>query len=540
MERDSNDIDSVKSFDAIVVGSGFAGMYMLHRLRGLGLTARVFESASDVGGTWYWNRYPGARCDVTSLDYSYSFSAELEQEWVWTEKFAPQPEILSYAQFVAKKFDLRRDIQFDTRIDSAVYDTAASRWTITTAAGEKFSSRFCIMATGCLSAPKDPVIPGMQSFEGPIYFTSRWPHEGVDFSGKSVGVIGTGSSGIQVIPELAQQAEHLTVFQRTPSFTIPARNVRLEPGLLDEVKRKYPERRALARAHPNGHLRPLTDRETFSVDEAERRALFENAWESGGVDIFGQFGDLLVNEQANAVISSYIHEKIDAVVEKPEVAEALKPRDYPFGGRRVCLDTEYYETFNRPNVTLVDLLTDPLDAIVPDGVKTRDRHVPVDALVLATGFDAMTGALLAVDIRGRDGRSLRDKWAHGPMSYLGLAIEGFPNLFTITGPGSPSVLSNVIASIEQHVEWISDVLAYMKKAHLTEIEATAEAETDWVHHAYELADKTLFMKANSWFLGANVPGKPRVFMPYVGGLVVYRKFCDEIAAENYRGFRLSG
>ena len=524
--------------DAIVIGGGFAGMYMLHSLRKLGMTARVFEAASDVGGTWYWNRYPGARCDVTSIDYSYSFSEELEQEWIWTEKFAGQSEILAYANHVADRFDLRRDMQFDTRINSAVYNAEGPSWVVTTDAGVRYEAHYCIMATGCLSAPKDPVIPGLQSFAGPVYFTSRWPQGGVDFAGKRVGVIGTGSSGIQAIPEIAKQAGHLTVFQRTPSFSLPARNTPLASDVLDEVKRHYPARRAEARRHPAGNPRPLTHRRTFSVDDAERRALFEAAWASGGVDIFGKFGDLLTDETANAEISGYIRDKIDSVVKDPKVAAALKPFDYPFGGRRVCLDTEYYETFNRTNVSLVDLLADPLETITPEGVKTRDHQHPVDMLVLATGFDAMTGALLAIDIRGRDGRSLRDKWASGPASYLGLAIEGFPNLFTITGPGSPSVLTNVICSIEQHVEWLSDLFVYLREKQIVEIEASPEAEAAWVGTTYDLAHKTLYMKANSWYLGANVPGKPRVFMPYVGGLHTYRDICSEVAAEDYRGFRL--
>ena len=526
-------------FDAIVIGAGFAGMYMLHKLRGLGLSVRVFDTAQGVGGTWYWNRYPGARCDVVSVDYSYSFSDELQQQWNWSEKFAAQPEILGYAEFVADKLDLKRDIQFETRVESMVYDEARQQWAVATDRGEQFAARFCIMATGCLSIPKEPDIPGLSDFAGPIYFTSRWPHDEIDFSGKTVGLIGTGSSGIQVGPEIARQADQLLVFQRNPSFTLPARNTDLAPDFLDEVKRHYPERRAAARAHPAGHLRPLTDRPTFSMDERERRERFENAWARGAHDIFGEFGDLLVSEQANAEVSRIFHDKIGTIVADPTTAEALKPRSYPFGGRRVCLDTDYYDMFNRDNVDLIDVLKDPIETIVSDGIKTRNGRYRLDALVLATGFDAMTGALLAIDIRGRGGRSLRDKWGHGPASYLGIAIEGFPNLFTITGPGSPSVLSNVVAAIEQHVEWLAGLIGHMQSHGIGEVEADAATEEKWVRHVYDLAKDTLLMKGNSWYLGANVPGKPQVFMPYIGGLVVYRQKCDAIAAAGYEGFHFA-
>ncbi len=531
--------DEAQRYDAIIVGAGFAGLYMLHSLRARGMRVRVIEAASGVGGTWYWNRYPGARCDVVSIDYSFSFSDDIQQRWTWTEKFAAQPEILRYIEFVADTLDLTRDIQFDTRVEAMAYDDQYGQWSVTTSANDHFTARFCIMATGCLSIPKDPDIAGLESFAGPVYFTSRWPHDEIDFAGYTVGVIGTGSSGIQVAPEIAQDAERLLLFQRTPSFTLPARNTDLPADFLNTVKADYPARRAKARRHPAGHLRPLTNRATFSYDDRERRAQFDGAWHRGGLEIFGVFGDLIVDEAANEEVARLIHEKIDETIADPATAEALKPRGSPLGGRRVCLDTDYYAMFNRDNVTLVDVLSDPIERIVADGIETRDGHYPLDILVLATGFDAMTGALLKIDIRGREGRSLRDKWHGGPSSYLGIAIEGFPNLFTITGPGSPSVLTNVVASIEQHVEWLVALFDHMDAHELQTVEADAAAEQAWVAHVYELAARTLMVKANSWYLGANVPGKPRVFMPYVGGLDVYRDTADEIAADSYRGFHFS-
>ena len=529
--------DDSNTYDAIIVGAGLAGLYMLHTLRTRGMRVMVIEAAAGVGGTWYWNRYPGARCDVASIDYSYSFSEEIQQQWTWTEKFAAQPEILRYIEFVADTLDLRRDIQFATRVEAMIYDETARRWSVSTSAGVRYTTRFCIMATGCLSIPKDPDIPGLDQFAGPVYFTSRWPHEDIDFSGQTVGLIGTGSSGIQIAPELAKAAEELLVFQRTPSFTIPARNADLPEGFLSEVKSTYSERRERARRHPAGHLRPLTKRTTFSYKDDERLESFERAWQRGGLEILGTFGDLVVDEIANAEIVRLIHNKIDEEIADPAVAAVLKPQSSPFGARRICLDTDYYATFNRVNVSLVDVLTDPIESVVADGVKTRNGHYQLDALVLATGFDAMTGALLKIDIRGRGGLQLSDKWGSGPVSYLGIAVEGFPNLFTITGPGSPSVLTNVVAAIEQHVEWLAKLLNHMEQQGLETVEADADAEQDWVRHVYDLAASTLMMRANSWYLGANVPGKPRVFMPYVGGLDVYRDQAEAIAHDGYRGFR---
>jgi cyclohexanone monooxygenase len=531
--------EKIPRLDAIIVGAGFAGMYMLYKLRQIGLSVRVFESGSDVGGTWYWNRYPGARCDVPSTDYSYSFSDELQQEWNWTEMFAAQPEILEYLNHVADKFDLRRDMRFDSRVISATFDDDASYWTVVTDRNERVHARYCIMATGCLSTPKSPEIEGLETFAGETYYTARWPHREVDFSARRLGVIGTGSTGIQVIPVVAQQAAHLYVFQRTPSFTVPARNRPLDAQYMADVKSRYKELRAKARLTPSGSLRPITDRPAFSVSEEERQRIYNDVWEKGGVNFFSSFGDLLLNEDANKTAADFVRSKIEELVEDPDVANRLKPYGYPFASRRLCLDTDYYATFNRNNVTLVDTLADPIVAITPRGVKTRDREFNLDALIFATGFDAMTGTLLAIDIRGRNGRLLREKWAHGPRTMLGVAMEGFPNLFTITGPGSPSVLSNVVASIEQHVEWITDCITHMQQAGYVQIEPTAEAENGWVDHVNAVADATLFPKANSWYMGANVPGKPRVFMPYVGGLHNFRRICAEIAAKGYDGFRLT-
>lgn len=537
--RIKSDLSPDDTYDVIVVGAGFAGMYMLHKLRQLGLRVRVFDTATDVGGTWYWNRYPGARCDVVSMDYSYSFSDEIQQEWTWSEKYAPQPEILGYAQFVADKLDLRRDIQFETRIAAMVYDDAACTWTVTTTEQQAFVARYCIMATGCLSIPKEPQIPGLSNFNGPVYSTSRWPHEDVDLSGKRVGLIGTGSSGIQAAPELAKSAERLFIFQRTPSFTLPARNEPLEADFIKSIKDRYMERREEARRHPAGHLRPITDRKTFGMPETERRERFEYAWQSGGMAMFGEFGDLLVDKEANDEITQFVFEKIDEIIDDPQIADKLKPRGLPFAGRRICLDTDFYEMFNRDNVELVDVSADPMRQVVATGVETASGVVELDALVLAVGFDAMTGALLAIDIRGKGGWSLRDKWDHGPVSYLGLAMAGFPNLFTITGPGSPSVLSNVIASIEQHVEWLTLLIGHMQESGLIEIEADSTAEEEWVRYNYDLAKGSLMMTANSWYLGANIPGKPQVFMPFSGGLNVYRDICNGIAAQGYRGFHFT-
>ncbi len=524
----------IRSYDAVVVGAGFAGLCMLHRLRALGLTARVFEAGSGVGGTWFWNRYPGARCDVESLEYSYQFSEELQQEWEWTERYASQPEILRYLNHVADRFDLWRDITLNTRVASAVFDESADRWTVRTDDGVELTARFVVMATGCLSSTNTPAIPGRDSFTGTMLHTGRWPHEPVDFSGKRVAVVGTGSSAIQAIPLIAAEAAHLWVFQRTANFSVPAQNRPLRPEEQRAVKDAYGELRTRGSQMPFGFDTRSTEQSALAVTEDQRRAEYEARWASGGLPFLGSFADLLFDRAANETAADFIRGKIRALVDDPKVADLLTPRGI-VGCKRLCSDTDYFTTFNRPNVTLVDIAAAPIEAITPTGIRTATAEYDVDVIVFATGFDAMTGPLLRVDIRGRGGRALRDKWAEGPRTYLGLATVGFPNLFVITGPGSPSVLSNMVPSIEQHTNWIAACLGWMSTRGLHRIEATPEAEDAWVAHVNDVADSTLYPSCNSWYLGANIPGKPRVFMPYLG-YPAYVKKCDEVAARGYEGF----
>ncbi|TCH99522.1 NAD(P)/FAD-dependent oxidoreductase [Roseococcus sp. SYP-B2431] len=533
-------MSKAEEFEVVVVGAGFAGLYMLHRLRGLGLSAVVLEAGEDVGGTWYWNRYPGARCDVESMQYSYSFSEELQQEWRWSERFASQPEILRYANHVADRFDLRRDIRFSTRVVSAAFDDAAARWTVRTEGGAVISARHCVMATGCLSNTRMPDFPGLGSFHGKSYHTGQWPHEGVDFTGLRVGVIGTGSSAIQAIPVIARQARHVTVFQRTPNFSIPSRNRAMDEEYEHSWKGDYPARRAKARQMRTGIDYPVNPTPALEVGEAERRREYESRWERGGTAFMAAFGDLILDEKANETAADFVRGQIRATVSDPAVAELLCPHNHPIGTKRICVDTDYYETFNRENVTLVDVRSAPIEAVTPEGLRTAEAGYKLDALVFATGFDAMTGTLLAMDIRGRDGLTLGEKWEAGPVTYLGLMTAGFPNLFLVTGPGSPSVLSNMIVSIEQHVDWIAGALAHAQARGIETMEATAEAEAQWVEHGNEVAQRTLYPRANSWYMGVNVPGKPQVFMPYIGGVGAYREICDAVAAKGYEGFRLEG
>ncbi len=526
--------------DVCIVGAGFAGMYMLHRMRGLGLSARIYEAADDVGGTWYWNRYPGARCDVESMQYSFSFDEALQQEWQWSERFAAAPEILRYARHVAERYDLRRDIRFETRVVSAHFDAAAEQWEIRTDRGELIRARYCVMATGCLSSAKLPEIAGIESFAGETYHTGNWPRRAVDLSGKRVAVIGTGSSAIQAIPVIAQQAAEVLVFQRTPNYSIPSRNAPMDDAYEQEWKRDYAERRRRAREMRTGILYHISDESAVEVDEARRREEYEKRWTIGGTAFMGSFKDLLSNQESNDTAAEFVRDKIRAIVQDPRTAELLAPKSYPIGTKRICVDTDYFATYNRPNVTLVDLNAAPIEAITPAGLRTRAQEYAVDAIVFATGFDAMTGALAAIDIRGRGGEALKEKWAAGPRTYLGLMSAGFPNLFMITGPGSPSVLSNMIVSIEQHVDWLTDCLAYLRDRQMTSIEPTQQAEDSWVAHVNEVGDRTLYPRAASWYMGANVPGKPRVFMPYVGGVGTYRQECADIAAQGYAGFTLRG
>ncbi len=528
------------SYDVVIVGAGFSGLYMLHRLRAQGLTARVYEAGTGVGGTWYWNRYPGARVDIVSQEYSYSFSPQLEDDWKWHEKYATQDELLKYVNHVADRFDLRKDVQFETRVVSQTFDEKAGRWTVTTNQGDVVSARYCVMATGCLSVPKDIDITGAERFKGPTYRTSRWPHEGVDFTGQTVAVIGTGSSAIQSIPQIAKQAKHLTVFQRTPNFSLPAHNTPTDPAVAAEWQANRAELRAKGRAQGFGQLFiDESDKNAEDLTPEERRKVMEARWAKGGFALGGSFADLITNKAANDEVSEFVREKIRGIVKDPKVAEMLSPTNHPLFTKRPCVDIDYFETYNRDNVTLVDLTKTPIETITETGIKTTDQTRDFDVIVYAIGFDAMTGALNAIDIKGRGGQTLKDKWAEGPKTYLGLMVSGFPNMFLVTGPGSPSVLSNMMVSIEQHVDWISDCLAYLGNHQLGVIEATSEAEGEWVDHVNEVGDTTLYPLANSWYMGANVPGKPRVFMPYIGGVPVYREKCDEIAAGGYTGFALA-
>jgi cation diffusion facilitator CzcD-associated flavoprotein CzcO len=529
-------------FDAVIVGAGFSGLYMLYRLREvLGLSARVFEAGGGVGGTWYWNRYPGARCDSESYYYSYSFSEELQQEWVWSSKYPEQPEILRYLDHVADRFDLRRDIDLDTRVTRALFKEDADCWEIHTDTGDVVTSQFFIGAVGCLSAANVPPIPGLDRFEGTWYHTGRWPHEGVDFSGQRVGLIGTGSTGIQATPVIAAQASHLTVFQRTPNYTVPARNFPLTPEQLTEIKANYGEIRRKARASYGGFPYDPSEFSALDVTPEERQATYERLWaEEGGFKfIYGSYNDLLVNAESNDTAAEFIRSKIRQIVSDPVVAEKLAPKDYPYGTKRPPIDTDYFETFNRPNVTLVDLRETPITEITRTGLVTTGGDYDLDVIVFATGFDAMTGSLLRIDIRGLDGVTLNRKWEAGPLTYLGVQVAGFPNMFIITGPGSPSVLTNMPLAIEQHVEWIAECITHVRESGQSRVEATEDAEEAWVEHVRQVAELTLFSQANSWYLGANIPGKKRVFMPYVGGFAPYRERCDEVAANGYEGFAFS-
>jgi cyclohexanone monooxygenase len=526
-----------EELDAVVVGAGFAGLYMLYRLRELGLSARVYERGSGVGGTWFWNRYPGARCDVESVDYSYQFSDALAQEWEWSERYAAQPEILAYANHVADRFDLRKDIRFGATVSRALFDESSGRWEVALEDGTSVAAQYLVMATGCLSAANVPDIAGRERFAGKTYHTGRWPHEGVDFTGQNVGIIGTGSSAIQSIPLIAEQAKHLTVFQRTPTYSVPARNKPIDREAVARIKKDYRGYRAVAAQFPFDLDIEMREIPALSVSEEERNAAYEERWQRGGFRFQGAFNDLLFSEDANDTAASFVRAKIKETVRDRETAEALSPRHF-LGTKRLCFDTNYFETFNRSNVTLVDLRQTPIEEIVPQGVRTSEQLIALDALIFATGFDAMTGALERIDIRGRKGRPLKEAWSGGPKTYLGLGTAGFPNLFIITGPGSPSVLSNMLPSIEQHVNWIADCMAYMGARQLGNIEATEAAQEAWVAHVNEVANTTLFPKGNSWYLGANIPGKPRVFMPYIG-YPPYVEKCNQVAANGYEGFTLT-
>lgn len=526
------------SLDVVVVGAGFAGLYALHKLRSQGLSVRVLEAAPDVGGTWYFNRYPGARCDVESVDYCYSFSDELQQEWNWTEKYATQPEILRYLNWVADKLDLRRDITVNARVTSAVLDEQTLHWTVTTDSGEAVTARFCLMATGPLSAALTPNFDGLNTFEGEVYHTAHWPHEGVDFTGKRVAVVGTGSSGIQSIPIIAEQAAQLYVFQRTPNFSVPAGNKPLTAEDMAEIKATYGERRRLSWRSGGGSPHIAHPKMTMDVTPEERRQAFEKRWQLGGVLFSKTFPDQMIDPAANAEARKFYEEKVRALIDDPEVADLLIPHDHPIGTKRICTDSHYFETFNRPNVELVSVRQTPIKSVDETGINTADAHYDVDVIVLATGFDAMTGALAKIDIVGREGELLRDDWAHGPRTYLGLGVDGFPNVFLVSGPGAPAVLANMVLHAEAHVNWIAACISYLDEHGYAAIEATTDAVDYWAVELTQRAEATLFPKANSWYMGANVPGKPRMFMLFLGGFSVYNDICAEVAASGYKGFNL--
>jgi len=533
----------VQHVDIAVVGAGFAGLYLLHRLRQAGFTAQGLEAADDVGGTWYWNRYPGARCDIQTTDYSFTFDPALEAAWQWSEKYATQPEILRYLGFVADRYDLRRDIRFGTRVTSARWNEATGRWLLATSAGPSVSCRCYIMASGCLSEPKPPEIDGVADFAGDVYVTGRWPHAGVDFTGKRVAVIGTGSSGIQAIPRIAEQAAHLTVFQRTPNFAFPAHNGPQPAERVAPLTRDLAGYRTQARLSLAGVPLERATEFSWQLSEAERRRRFEQALAAG--DLVAMLTQLWADQggdlEGNALAADLLREYIASVVKDPATAEALTPRDHPFGSKRPCLETGYYATFNRANVSLVNLRQEPIEAITAAGIRTGQRTVDVDAIVFATGFDAMTGAILAVHpITGRGGQSIEAAWAHGPQTYLGLTVAGFPNLFLITGPGSPSVLSNMAVSIEQHADWVVDRLIAMRAAGFSTIEATETAQAGWTRHLADCTALSLHRLANTWYTGANVPGKARGVMPYTGGVGPYRSICDEVVNRGMLGFELTG
>lgn len=527
---------SSPEFDVIVVGAGFAGLYMLHSLRKLGISVQGLERGKGVGGTWYWNRYPGCRCDVESLEYSYQFSDDLQQEWEWAERYSSQPEILGYANHVADRFKLRELIQFASTVSNATYDSDNHYWRVEVNNKTYLTGRFLVMATGCLSNANQPAFPGLKEFNGQSYHTGAWPHEGVDFTGRQVGIIGTGSSAIQSIPLIAQQAEHLTVFQRTPNYSVPARNDELDPERVRSIKASYGDFRALNELQPAalGGTYPHNSESALEVSPEERQRRFEEHWKLGGFMFMGAFSDLLTNMDANGHVAEFIRSKIRSAVKDPETAELLCPSSV-VGCKRLCVDTGYYETYNRSNASLVDISEHPIERLTPDGLMTNGQRYSFDDIVFATGFDAMTGSLFMANIIGEGGEPLVDKWQAGPRTYLGVMTTGFPNLFMITGPGSPSVLTNMMVSIQQHVEFIARLLSRLQDQGMTEIRAEQEAEDNWVQVVNLRADGTLFPNCNSWYLGANIPGKPRVFMPYIG-FPEYTQRLNEIESSDYTGF----
>ena len=535
----ATDQSSSSDVDAVVVGAGFTGLYMLLRLRDCGFSARGFDAASGVGGTWYWNRYPGARCDIESMQYSYQFSEELQQEKHWKERYASQPEILAYIEHVADRFNLKRDITFETRIEAATFDESSHLWIIETDGRETIRTRFFIMGVGCLSAPIRPKFAYEEEFEGEIYQTSLWPKESVDFTGKRVGIIGTGSSAIQSIPLIAKEAVHLYVYQRTPNFVVPAQNRVLSDDEVLAIKSDYKGFRAKAYAGLTAFLFPRHDQSVFDLSPQERRARFDEQWEIGGLPFLGAFNDLLINENSNKEVADYWRSRIDDVIEDPAIADLLTPDEF-FGCKRLCAGTDYYEAYNRDNVTLVDVRKCGIDRLPPPGLRAEGKDYDLNVIIYATGFDAMTGSVTRIKITGSDGRTIQDKWADGPRNYLGLTISGFPNMFNMVNAGSPSVLATMVTCAEQHGNWVADCLQYMRKRRFTRIDATPEAEADWVSEVNRAADLSLRSKCDSWYVGSNVKGKARSFAPYIGGWPPYVEKCKSVATNGYEGFHMKG
>ena len=523
-------------FDVIIVGAGFSGIYLVHRCVASGMSVRCYERGDGVGGTWYWNRYPGARCDVESMEYSYGFDEALQQEWEWPEKYSAQPDILRYANHVADRFDVKRHIEFETEVKSAHFDPVSRLWSTQTDKGQTITSKFVVMATGCISTAQLPEIEGLSKFKGETYHTGSWPHEKVDFTGKRVAVIGTGSSGIQAIPEIAKEAGHLTVFQRTANFSIPTRNAPMTADYSRGWKEGYADKRELMRYSHQGNTRPRGEKSALEVNAEERQAILETQWKNGGSGFLAAFNDILVSQSANDMMSEFVRSKIYETVEDKKTAEILAPASHPIGTKRICVDSGYYETYNRDNVNLIDISQNPIEHMTDNGLSVDGKVYEFDTIVFATGFDAMTGTLFNIDIRGRNKLALKEKWKAGPRTYLGVMSEGFPNLFMITGPGSPSVKSNMLTSIEQHVDLVVSTIQHMRAKNFELIEPEISAEDEWVDHVQEVANKTLFPQANSWYMGANIPGKPRLFMPYIAGVGTYRRICEEVVADNYRGF----
>ena len=532
---------TTKEYDAIIVGAGFSGLYQLICLRDqLGLNCLVLETGDEVGGTWYWNRYPGARCDTESHAYSYYFSDELLKEWTWSERYPGHAEIRKYMNFVADKFDLKKNILFKQKVTSSKFNEDENNWNLITNGNNHFKSKFLIAAVGCLSNTNIPKITGLKDFKGSYYHTGNWPKNGVSFINKTVGQIGTGSTGIQAVPVIAAEAKHLTVFQRTANYSIPARNKPLTDDFKNHVKENFQFYKNLLKRTPNGHPFEISDRLVSDVNEEEMNDIYEKAWEKGGLQFRGSFNDLVTNIEANKTASDFIKSKINEIVLNKKFASILSDIDHPYAGKRPPIDSNYFETYNRDNINLIDLRNDPIKCINRNGIETEKNYFNLDIIVFATGYDAMTGPLLNMNISGKNNLKLENVWKEGPKTFLGLQIPGFPNLFTVTGPGSPSVLTNMPMAIEQHVEWIRDCISFMIKKEYTTIEARSNLAEKWGQEVNTVANKTLLPTVkHSWYLGANIPGKPRVFMPYAGGLPRYSKICDEVKKNDFEDFILA-